>query len=201
LHTCVHSICTTFTLLHPFPTSSPPPSIAYFKQENMLAFCHNEANMSEKERKLAFSEVCQFGSPRNCLPSMVGWVRKSACVCGYWNCNTQPRHEVMLGSKKWRERPRTSLNCNRWTGLQPKIQIVYNIVFTNKCLHCCPERLENANGAEVFLPPWSKRDVLENRRKGREKAGLSDVQQNKNIVCAAESKSKRAQRAGNVIQS
>jgi hypothetical protein len=25
LHTCMHSICTIFTLLHPFPTSSPKP--------------------------------------------------------------------------------------------------------------------------------------------------------------------------------
>jgi hypothetical protein len=30
LHICVHSICTTFTLPHPFPTSSPLPLIPTF---------------------------------------------------------------------------------------------------------------------------------------------------------------------------
>jgi hypothetical protein len=27
LHTCVHSVCTLFTLLYPFSTSSPPPIV------------------------------------------------------------------------------------------------------------------------------------------------------------------------------
>jgi hypothetical protein len=28
LHICIHSICTIFTLLHPFPTTSSPPLVA-----------------------------------------------------------------------------------------------------------------------------------------------------------------------------
>lgn len=117
---------------------------------------------------LEFASVDVFPLPQNCWwqSSMAGWIRKSGTVCRSWNCKALPRYEVIFRVHEMERMLSTSLNCNRWTGSQPKSRVSYNIVFTNKSLHHCAKRLGNTSGRPEFslLPP-AKIDVSRKQSK------------------------------------